>query len=34
VFRYYEIRNLKVISKGVYERLSKDRIKPLLVTGG
>ncbi len=34
VFRYYEIRNLKVISKGVYEHLSKDRIKPLLVTGG
>jgi vacuolar-type H+-ATPase subunit C/Vma6 len=32
--RYYEVRNLKVISKGVAEGLPKDRIKPLLIIGG
>lgn len=34
VSKYYEIRNLKVISKGVDEGLPKERIKPLLVVGG
>jgi len=34
VSRYFEIRNLKVIVKGIEENLPKDRIKPLLVIGG
>jgi len=34
VSRHFEIRNLKVIVKGIEENLSKDRIKPLLIIGG
>jgi len=34
VSRYFELRNLKIIAKGIEEGLSKDRIKPLLLVGG
>jgi len=34
VSRHFEIRNLRVIVKGIEENLPKDRIKPLLVIGG